>query len=570
MDARLRSPRGATWGAADPWSAPSRPSILWAAATWALAWTAAAILDGQVDLANLAMLLVLASALSSLWLPPGAAVAAGALAVLAFNYFFVPPRGTLHVDLRQHALLMLAMLVVNVIVAVLVGRLRRTAQEAAAHALRAEQLRDWGERLRDAVDPVAELGGLCDLLSRSAGVPAAAIARAARPFAPPSAGVDDPGGDEGDAPALLTAGEPDAHQAAGLRLCLREGRALGPGTGRFEDQPDGYFPLRGSRTCMGAAVLRGACPVATNRSAQRAERDAELRAQLQSLCDQMGQALQRVHAALEESRSREQAQQQGVRNALLAAISHDYRTPLATILGAASALDEQSERLDLAQRRRLAQGIVEEAGRLARLTDNTLQLARLDSPGVSLRCDWESAEELVGTALRHARRRDSARRVRARLEPGLPLLWCDALLLSQLLDNLVDNALKYSPEDAPVEILVRRAGEPGEQQPPRLLLAVRDRGPGIAPAWRERVFEVFHRGAAPLAAARARPGSEHNARPGAGVGLAVCRAIARAHGGELSLRARSHGGCAFECLLPLREPPQAPPGEPVTSAEPQP
>jgi two-component system sensor histidine kinase KdpD len=149
-------------------------------------------------LANLAMLLVLASALSSLWLPPGAAVAAGALAVLAFNYFFVPPRGTFHVDLRQHALLLLAMLVVNVIVAVLVGRLRHAAQDAAAHALRAEQLRAWGERLRDAVDPVAELGGLCDLLSRSAGVPAAAIAHAAGPLPMPSAGVHGQAVEEGD------------------------------------------------------------------------------------------------------------------------------------------------------------------------------------------------------------------------------------------------------------------------------------------------------------------------------------------------------------------------------------
>jgi two-component system sensor histidine kinase KdpD len=567
MDARLRSPRGATWGAADPWSAPSRPSILWAAATWALAWTAAAILDGQVDLANLAMLLVLASALSSLWLPPGAAVAAGALAVLAFNYFFVPPRGTLHVDLRQHALLMLAMLVVNVIVAVLVGRLRRTAQEAAAHALRAEQLRDWGERLRDAVDPVAELGGLCDLLSRSAGVPAAAIARAARPFAPPSAGVDDPGGDEGDAPALLTAGEPDADQAAGLRLCLREGRALGPGTGRFEDQPDGYFPLRGSRTCMGAAVLRGACPVATNRSAQRAERDAELRAQLQSLCDQMGQALQRVHAALEESRSREQAQQQGVRNALLAAISHDYRTPLATILGAASSLHDQSERLD----RRSAGGWPGHRRRdrqLARLTDNTLQLARLDTPGVALRLRLGVGRGAGRHGAAACPPRDPARRVRARLEPGLPLLRCDALLLSQLLDNLVDNALKYSPEGAGRSWCAARRPASNSLQ---LLLAVRDRGP-----WASRrpggsgSSRSFQRGAA-HAGCSPGPTRQRAQRPPAGQASdwRCCRAIARAHGGELRLRARSHGGsvassaCCRSGRLPWSLPTVAgPPTEP--------
>ena len=290
---------------------------------------------------------------------------------------------------------------------------------------------------------------------------------------------------------------------------------------------------------FGAAVLRG--PVRA---------DSGLRDHAQALCDQMGLALQRAQSSRAEQQARASAEAQGVRNALLAAISHDHRTPLATILSAATSLDEQAERLDAAQRRRLARSIADEATRLARLTDNTLQLARLDAPGVQLRCDWESAEEIVGTVLRHARTRDPGRRLRARLEPDLPLLWCDALLIAQLLDNLVDNALKYSPDEAPVELLVRRQGE-------QIVLAVRDRGPGVAPAWRERIFDVFHRGAQGM------DGSDATlaARPGAGVGLAVCRAIARAHGGELRLRPRGHGGCSFECLLLLRAPPMAPEAE---------
>ena len=121
------------------------------------------------------------------------------------------------------------------------------------------------------------------------------------------------------------------------------------------------------------------------------------------------------------------------------------------------------------------------------------------------------------------------------------------VLLVQLLENLVDNALRHGGGTAPVEILARRVGE-------NLLMAVRDRGAGVAPAWRERVFSVFQRGepAAGLARAADAP------RPGAGVGLALCRSIARAHGGELTLRARSHGGSSFECTLPLREPPSQP------------
>jgi two-component system sensor histidine kinase KdpD len=294
--------------------------------------------------------------------------------------------------------------------------------------------------------------------------------------------------------------------------------------------------LRGRGATPGAAVLPGL-------GARKPV--AELRAHLQALCDQMGQALQRASLSQAEQAAREQAREQGVRNALLAAIAHDYRTPLATIMGAASSLHDQAERMDTAQRQRLAAGILDETQRLARLTDNTLQLARLGAPGVALRCDWESAEEIVGALLARVRRRSEGKRVHARLEPGLPLLWCDALLLSQLLDNLVDNALKYSPPDTPVELLVRRVKQ-GEAD--AVLLAVRDRGTGVAPAWRERIFQVFQRG-------QDMPGSLAHPGTGSGVGLAVCKAIAEAHGGTLALRGRTRGGSSFECTLPLREAP---------------
>jgi two-component system sensor histidine kinase KdpD len=190
---------------------------------------------------------------------------------------------------------------------------------------------------------------------------------------------------------------------------------------------------------------------------------------------------------------------------------------------------------------------VDETTQLSRLTDNTLQLARLDGPGVPLHRDWESAEEIVGAVLRRVRAHDPARRVRAWLAPGLPLVRCDALLLAQMLENLVDNALKYSNAPAPVELAV-------QLQPGHVVFAVRDREPGVAPGWREKVFEVFQRGEPRPAA------SGERARRGAGVGLAVCRAIARAHGGELRLRPRNNGGTSFECWLPTTDvPPDGPP-----------
>jgi two-component system sensor histidine kinase KdpD len=260
----------------------------------------------------------------------------------------------------------------------------------------------------------------------------------------------------------------------------------------------------------------------------------------------MGQALERVATEASAAQAREAAALQGTRNALLAAIAHDYRTPLACILSAASSLQDQDARLAPPQRARLLGSIVDETEALARLTDNSLQIARLESGEVSLQLDWESIEEIVGAVLRRSRqRRDlgttetAEARVRARLEPGLPLLRCDALLLIQLLNNLVDNGLKYGGP-AGVEILARAALKDGERW---VVLAARDRGPGVPPGWRDRVFEAFQRGESP---------TESNRR-GAGVGLAACRAIARAHRGDMRYRARGHGGASFECWLPWPE-----------------
>ena len=527
-----------------PPSPPETPARAWAAglACWLLVAAGLGWLDGRVDLANLALLLVLGGALASLWLPALPALLAGAGAVLAFNWQFVPPRGSLSVDTAQHGLMLGVMALIQAVIVGLMARLRAQAQEALHHQQQAEQLRQWGETLRDASDPLAHAGSLQQALAQWVGAPVALLLCRDAPDLPTPETV-------------MTLGEADGDETAGLWLCLRQGQAMGPGSGRHGTLAHWYLPLRGRQATLGAAVLR--LPMA-------GRADEGRRTHAQALCDQLGAALQRVASSRAEQRALEQAQLQAVRNALLAAISHDFRTPLATILGAASSLQDQAERLDVAQRRRLAERIVQEAGHLGRMTDNTLQLARLDAPGVDLRLDWESAEELVGTVLRRARQRAPGRPLRARLEPDLPLLRCDALLLTQLLDNLVDNALAHTPADAPVEILVRRepgrpAGQAGARvAPDGLLLAVRDRGPGVTPAWRERIFEVFQRGpSAPAAGADPR-------RPGAGVGLAVGRAIARAHGGDLRFRARSHGGSSFECHLPLLPPPRDAPPTPAS------
>ncbi|MFO1325828.1 MAG: ATP-binding protein [Rubrivivax sp.] len=500
---------------ASPQLPPRWPALL----VWAGAGAALLALDGPLDLANQALLLLAAAAVAAWWCPGWPGALAGVAAVAMFNWRFVPPRHSFAVDLRQHALMLAALLGLVMLLPLLVQALRRQGRLALEAARHEAALRAFGQRLRDVDDPWACAGELQQALARLAGVAPGRVAL--KGF-----GTDD---------QERALGTLDDNRSLGLDLCRRDAQAMGPGTGRHEEQPDLYLPLRGRGGACGALVLQDLGARA---------RDDALRLRAGALCDLFGQALQRARDEAEHRRSRDEAQLQKVRNALLAAVAHDHRTPLATILAAAGSLQEQDARLTPPQRQRLAATIADEAARLRRLTDNTLQLARLDAPGLVLQGDWESADELLAGALQRARRADPQRRTRARVEPGLPLLWCDAVLLSQGLDNLVDNALRYSPQDAPVELLARAT-------PEHLVLAVRDRGHGIAPAWRERVFEPFQRGDPRVS----------GERPGAGVGLALCRAIARAHGGELRLRARGHGGSSFEFWLPRRAPPPAPEAE---------
>lgn len=519
---------------------PATARLLPGLLVWAVTWLGLLLLDGRLDLATMSLLLVAGSALATPWLPVGWSLLVSAASVLGFNWAFVPPRGSFTVDGIEHVWLLVGMAVVTWVVAALSAALRRQLAEARRWARRAEQLRQWGEATRDCDEPVTEAAQLQQMLSDLAGGPVALWVLRGAGLHP-----GEPSPTDAADTRLFALGATDAEETAGLAHCLRQREAMGPGTGRHQHLAQWYLPLRGRAAVLGAALLRG-------EAVRRIDDDARRHAQ--ALCDQLGQALERRQSREAEDLARAEARTQQARNALLAAVSHDYRTPLATILGAADSLIDQGAQRSAEQRRALAQTIRDQATQLARLTDNTLQLARLDAPGVTLRLDWESPEEIVGAALHRARQREaegqwrargSTTRLHARTEPGLPLLRCDAVLLAQLLDNLVDNALAYAPGDSPIELLARRQGE-------QLLLAVRDRGPGLPPAEREQVFEVYRRGPESARAAR-----------GAGVGLAVCRAIAEAHGGSMKLRRRGHGGSAFECLLPLHEAPVGPDPEPL-------
>jgi two-component system sensor histidine kinase KdpD len=264
----------------------------------------------------------------------------------------------------------------------------------------------------------------------------------------------------------------------------------------------------------------------------------EQRRLLDAFASQTALAIERAHLAQAAAQARLAKATERLESALLNSVSHDLRTPLASITGALSSLREEGGRLPEAARRELLDTACEEAQRLNRFVGNLLDMTRLEAGALQVKAEPGDVQDLVGSALNALGPRLDQRRVDIDVPSGLPAVPLDLVLMAQALVNVLDNALKYSPPESPIEV---RAGVHGDW----LEISVADRGPGIPEEDLERVFDKFYRVGRPEGAS------------GTGLGLVISRGIVAAHGGRIRARNRPGGGTEVVVALPLKPIPEA-------------
>jgi two-component system sensor histidine kinase KdpD len=480
-----------------------------------------------------AMLYLLGVAVASLRLADGPSLATALASVVVFDFVFIPPHlGFVMTDLR-HFVTFTVMLFVAVVINRLARHMRAHAEAAAARERRTAALCDMSRELGAAVERPA----LVAAAARHIGAvfEAEVVVLAAEPAAPP---VAEPA--PGSPKRLLVAvhrtpGAPEGPiETDAAEWVYRRGFDAGLGALAFPQAAGLYLPMVSLHGRMGVV---GVFP----RDRKRFDHPEE-RLVLDAFVVHVGVALERTLMAAEAERERLSAESERLRNALLSSVSHDLRTPLGAIEGAASTLVTLGEHLDPATRQELALTIHEGAQHLARRVSNLLDMTRLEAGAVRPRQEWQPLEEVLGSALHQLDRTLAGREVTTDLPASLPPLRIDSVLVGQVLVNILENAVKYSPPGSPLEVAVA-PGDAGE-----VVVSIADRGPGIPAGQETRIFDKFHRA------------STDGAAGGVGLGLAICRAIVGAHGGRIWAENRPAGGALFKLTLPTGgHPPDMPP-----------
>jgi two-component system sensor histidine kinase KdpD len=493
-----------------PQTQPSRnvPHYIQALFILLLATLAASAVNAVMALnpANLVMFYLLAVVVVALRLGYGAAVMTAVISVILFNFFFIPPQLTFRVSDPEYLITFLGLLVAGVVIANLTARAQEQTRTAQRRERETAQLYSLSRELSATVDPQVIMQTILDRSRQTFRCEACLFL--------PQVGQLVVQGQTADFP--LSPYELDAANWA-----FQNGRPAGLDTDNLPAATARYLPLKTGHRILGVIGLwlDGPIPLPQQRL-------------MDAFTTQAANALEAAQLGEEARQAQVLREKEKLQSALLNSISHDLRTPLVSITGTLSSLRENDSYYDMESRRELLDGAYSEAERLNRLVGNLLDMSRLEAHSLTLKREPYDLQEIIGVARTQLRHQLQDRNILINLPLDLPLVSVDLVLFAQVLVNLLDNAVKYSPANTPIEITAY-------QKDNQLVIEVADRGVGIAEEEIPHIFEKFYRAGG------------GNGRSGSGLGLSICQGIVESHNGTITAKNRKEGGTCFIITLPL-------------------
>ena len=460
--------------------------------------------------ANLVMIYLVGVVFVSIQAGRGPSIAASILSVIAFDFFFVPPYFSLGISDTEYLLTFVVMLLVALTISDLTNRVRQQAEAARERERRTASLYAMSRAF-------ANSQGI-DNLTRVAAEHIGEVFNS-RAFIL----LPDTHNQVSMAAQAEVIPQFDQNEQSAAQWVYEHKQPAGLNTNTLPRSQGYYVPLMTSRGPIGVLAM-----FPEDRLSIVLPDQVHI---LETFANQTALAIERARFAEETEKARIQVETERQRNTLLSSISHDLRTPLASITGAVSSLLENEDTLDRSGRHDLAQLAYEEARRLNRQISNLLDMTRLASGAVKVVKEWQSLEEVIGSALNLLTDHLADHPVRVSLPDDMPLVPFDSLLIGQVFANLLENAAKYTPPGTVIEITARVDGNGAAVE-------VADRGPGLPPGEEQHVFDKFYRA------------SPQTAR-GIGLGLTICRGIIEAHGGRIWAENRVGGGAIFRFTLPF-------------------
>ena len=448
-------------------------------------------------------------------------VLASVVAVLAFNYWFTNPKMTLHVYDPGYFVTFFVMLSASFIISTLMVKVRSQARQSARKAYRTEVLLETSQKLQQAGDMKAIIEEMAEqliqLLGRTVIVYEGEGGKLLDPIVFPC---------KEDTEQDMTIYTSNDEQAVAA-WAFKNKKNAGVSTDTLPGAKAYYLTVRSNDTAFAVVGI----PMTEKDSPETFEKSLMI-----AIVNEVAFAMEKFKLTQAKKEITIKAERESLRANLLRAISHDLRTPLTSISGNANILIEGSGRLDEAMKQQMYENIYDDSLWLINLVENLLSITRIDSGAVNLNLQPELIDDIIKEALEHVDRRRGERDITVREQDECLMVRVDARLMVQVIINLVDNAIKYTPEGTPIQVAVMKRNQ-------EVILEVRDSGPGIRDADKERIFEMFYTA----------DNTRGDSKRSMGLGLFLCKSIIDIHGGRIFVKDNIPGGTVFGFTLPCKE-----------------